>query len=130
MSETVVQSNANYISVILREESFADGAHPAHNMETFNYDVKHHRELTVTDFVSLKDASTDSQTQLLSDLGEGDMPDQNTQSMIQEGTDPANPDNFSKFTFDGDKVTIYFGEYQVAPYVFGEPEVKIPLKNK
>ena len=45
-------------------------------------------------------------------------------SMIEDGTQPKE-ENFSVFTFTPTTVTLYFGQYQVGPYVLGMPEVEL-----
>ena len=130
LTSTVVQSNADYISVVLRESEYTGGAHPDTNIVTYNYDVKDKKELSLTDFMSLQNASNAAQAQLaprLAAAANETTLDANTQQMLTEGTDPTVPDNFSNFTFTSDSVTIYFGQYQVAPYVFGEQDVTIPI---
>ncbi len=135
----VVQSNANFISVIIREEGFTGGAHGFHNLLTFNYDVKNQKEIDLSYFYPndpnyLAEVSTAARTQLATKLAaaaEETTLDDNTESMMEQGTDPSDPDNFSMFTFTGNpstgsgQVTVYFGEYQVAPYVYGEQNVVI-----
>jgi hypothetical protein len=46
--------------------------------------------------------------------------------MIDAGTAPT-LENYQVFTFTNDMLTIYFGEYQVAPYVYGPQKVEFPL---
>jgi hypothetical protein len=51
-------------------------------------------------------------------------------SMLEDGTNPT-PENFSLFTLPNDtQATFYFGEYQVAAYVFGPQQitVDVPLR--
>lgn len=128
---TVVQSNENYVSVVVREELYAGGAHPAHNIVSYNYDVKNNEELAVTDFSSLQDLSNQARDILtkkfLNDANETVL-DDNLKQMLYDGTDVSRLENFNTFTFTPTDLTIYFGEYQVAPYVFGEQEVTIPRR--
>ena len=130
---SVVQSNANYVSVIIREEGFTGGAHPYHNLFTFNYDVKNQREMALAalfpnDPNYLKTVSDDARISLTSTLAtaaDESSLDDNMKGMLDDGTDPATPDNFNAFTFTDGSITVYFGEYQVAPYVYGEQQVTI-----
>jgi hypothetical protein len=47
--------------------------------------------------------------------------------MLEEGTEPT-ADNFSRFTIEPfGMIRFYFPEYQVAPYVFGEQQVLMPI---
>jgi len=50
--------------------------------------------------------------------------------MIDMGTEPKE-DNFKNFTISQDKIiTIYFPQYQVAPYAAGEQKIEINLNNE
>ncbi len=51
--------------------------------------------------------------------------DVNLAQMIYSGTEPI-IENFDVFTFTPESITIYFDEYQVAPYVYGRQEIVIP----
>lgn len=127
ISTSVIQSNDAFISVIVREEGYTGGAHPFHTVLTFNYDVKNHKELSLTDFITLKEVS---------DISRKDLRDQFTKKgdagtfemFAIDGTDPLRPENFQNFTVTPSAVVIYFNEYQVAPYVYGEMSVMIPRK--
>jgi peptidoglycan-N-acetylmuramic acid deacetylase PdaC-like protein/uncharacterized protein DUF3298 len=133
MSSTVVQSNANYVSVVVRENEYTGGAHPFTNIEAYNYDLKNQKDLTLADFMTLADASSAAQAQLAPQLAAASDEttlDANTQQMLQEGTDPTDAYNFSKFTFTNSDATIYFPSAQVAPDVFGEQDVTIPIPAK
>ncbi len=123
----VIQSNDNYISVIIRQESYTGGAHGSRVARSFNYDVKQHRELILTDLMSYEKASQVSRESLkkvFTENGDGEV----FESFALEGTDPKNAENFKVFTMTPDAITIYFNEYQVAPYVYGEQQVVIPIK--
>ena len=131
VTSDVVQSNENDISVVIREELYSGGAHPAHNVISYNYDVKNKKELSITDFASLQNLSSQARDILTKKfLGDanGAVLDDNSKQMLYDGTDPSHLENFNTFTFTSTDVTVYFGEYQVAPYVFGEQEVSIPRK--
>lgn len=142
---TIIQSNSSYISFILKYGGFSGGAHGYENNISFNYDLKNHKILKLADlfpndpdyltylsdqsrlsliktFATLDDANNDDQTP--EDL---EKMKENIISDIESGTEPTE-DNFSVFTFTPDKVTIYFGQYQVGPYTFGSPEVEIGRK--
>lgn len=48
--------------------------------------------------------------------------------MIEDGTKPIN-NNFKNFAFSEDGLIIFFEQYQVAPYSFGNFEVIIPYSK-
>jgi hypothetical protein len=123
VSTDLIQSNDNYISVLIRVEGYSGGAHGYHVASSYNYDVKNHKELSLTDFMTLKKASDESRKQLKEKFSkeENSVPEE----FYIDGTDPSKPENFTVFTFLPKTVTLYFNEYQVAPYVFGEQRVEI-----
>ena len=133
LTSTVVQSNKSTISVVFKESEYIGGAHPDTAIVTYNYDVTANKKIDVTDLISLATASAKSRTVLKSQLAaaanETEL-DDNTEQMLQNGTDPSNSDNFNQFTFVPGHITFYFGEYQVAPYVYGEQDVTIPYGIK
>lgn len=131
ITSTIVQSNEHYVSVVIREELYAGGAHPVHTIVSYDYDVKNKKELSITDLASLQNLSSQARDMLtkkfLSDANEKVL-DDNSKRMLYDGTDPSHLENFNTFTFTPTDVTVYFTEYQVAPYVFGEQEITIPRK--
>ena len=128
----IMQSNDQYISAVVHFGGFSGGAHGYNNVRTFNYDVVNHREMTLSDLYPndpdyLTKISTMAREMLakkLATAGNAQL-DSNALSMLNDGTDPTKPINYQAFTFTKDSITIYFGEYQVAPYVFGEQTITI-----
>jgi hypothetical protein len=142
---TVVQSNSSYISLVLNYGGFNGGAHGYENIVSFNYDVKKQKMIELKDLfpndpqylTSLSTASRAYLTKQFATVSEEDKKNSdpaalkeyvdNMVSMINSGTEP-DIENFSVFTFTGDKVKIYFAQYQVGPYVIGMPEVEVNRK--
>ena len=54
--------------------------------------------------------------------------DQEIKEWVNEGTFPT-PDNYEIFMIYDKYVTVYFEEYTVAPYAFGEQSVKVPFNT-
>jgi hypothetical protein len=123
----VVQSNDSYISTVIHVEGYSGGAHGFRGVVTFNYDVKKQQEISITNFLSLADVSTQSRVQLKKKFQKDGNFDATIESMMNDGTDPSKSENFQSFTFIPESLTVYFSEYQVAPYVFGEQVVTIDL---
>lgn len=142
---TVIQSNSTYISFILKYGGFSGGAHGYENNISFNYDVKNQKYIELKDlFINdpeyltfLSNKSREYLKNKFSVITEEDKKDsdpkaleeyiENMNSMIDDGTEP-NDKNFDVFTFTGDKIRIYFEQYQVGPYVIGMPEIEIDRK--
>lgn len=132
----IIQSNNQFISVLIHIAGYSGGAHGYATTTSFNYDVKNKSEITLASLFPndknyLKTISDSARTQLTEKLikaSEQSTLDENMQSMLLDGTDSKNEMNFQVFTFTNDVVTIYFGQYQVAPYVYGEQSINIPRK--
>jgi hypothetical protein len=136
VSYTVVQSNDAVISVLLHITGFTGGAHGYDTMLSFNYNVVAQKPVMLADvyaddphyLIRVAAAAREALKKQLSDDGTLDPV---VASMIEDGTAPV-LDNFKTFTISQDasggrSVTIYFAQYQVAPYVYGQPQVTFPL---
>lgn len=128
---TVAQSNDSYISFVEEYSGFSGGAHGYANKVSFAYDVKNNKILTLKDLFPnnpeyLKTVSEASRADLKKQyvvMNDGE--DTGTLvSMIEDGTQPKE-ENFSVFTFTPTTIRLYFGQYQVGPYVLGMPEVEL-----
>lgn len=141
----IIQSNGTYISFVLKYGGFSGGAHGYENNTSFNYDIKNNKIIELKDFFVnspdyLNYISTESRNILKKEFTQVSEEDKenssevaikeyidNMVSSIDIGTEPKD-ENFSTFTFQDDKITIYFAQYQVGPYVIGSPEVQIDIK--
>lgn len=121
----IIQSNENFISVVIHFGGYTGGAHGFQNVITFNYDVKNNTVLDITRFKTLAEISDMSRIGLRQQFQEKGAWSDDMQDWINDGTDPNKPENFQAFTFTNDAITVYFGQYQVAPYVYGESQVEI-----
>lgn len=121
----IIQSNENYISSTVQFSGYVGGAHGFQNSIAFNYDVKNKKILSITDFKSLDQVSEQSRLSIKKQFQEKGVYDTAMQSWIDEGTDPIKSENFNVFTFTNNTLSVYFGAYQVAPYVFGESKVEL-----
>lgn len=114
----------NIVSIVLSQELYsAPSAHPVHQVDSFTFD------LTTGEILSLDDYFTGSYLQAFSDYASSSLPailgDYTDAEMIKEGTAPT-ADNFKVFLPKNDGLHIIFNEYQVAPYVVGQPEIVVP----
>lgn len=132
----IVQQTDNYISLVMRFGGYpGGGAHGYQNLVTFNYDVANKKIIKLADLFPgnpdyLKKVSEYSKTQLINKFSQ-DVEDKEglagIKEMIQMGTEP-NEENFKNFTISQNNIlTIYFGQYQVAPYASGEQKVEMNL---
>lgn len=132
---TAVTHTKDYASVVIRHGGYSGGAHGSYTISTFTYDYARGRMLTIADMFPahpafLKKISVYTREYLKESLAEkmdGTMSDVSVE-MLHAGTEPT-IENFSTFTIapDASHITIYFGLYQVAAYVFGEQAVDVDL---
>lgn len=126
----VIQSNEQFISVVMYVEGYSGGAHGYHIVNTYNYDVAKDKTLGLVDVYpvtgGLKTIAELSRTELEKKFKEDGVRDDQFLDMMREGTNPAEALNFARFSFDGKNVYVYFSEYQVAPYVYGSPTITLP----
>lgn len=142
------QNNNEYISILTRMGGYTGGAHPYEEVLAYNYDVKNKKEVVLADLFpndpnylikisniarsvlvdrfadNLSDGDFDSATE------RKDYVENTIMAMVNEGTDANKPENFANFTFNKKELIIHFGQYQVAPYVFGLQDVVISLPLK
>ena len=133
ISYEIAQANSEFVSALVRYGGYQGGAHGYQNTVSFNYDVVNQKIMSLSDLFPedanyLETLSSFSKANLtdLFTSKEGTQLDEFFQDMIDAGTAPT-LENYQVFTFTNDMLTIYFGEYQVAPYVYGPQKVEFPL---
>lgn len=120
--------NDYVITFIISEYIYSCGAaHGATTYTSFNYDIASQRFVQITDipWVDLEKLS-DYCIRSLKKLYFDD--EEYEDDWIEEGA-AADIKNYSTFSYDGNQLTIYFQEYQVAPYASGIPEVSLTEKD-
>ncbi len=140
-----IQVNEKYISILVHVNGFSGGAHGYENLYSYNYDVVNKKELSLKDFFKndsnyLKTVSDFAKTNLTeqfknnikradfaTDIEWNEAINSVPISMIDEGTRPL-LQNFSVFTYEPGMLTLYFNQYQVAPYVYGSQKVKMAIQ--
>lgn len=128
-----VSENAKYLSVLAHTWEYNGGAHGYNIMSSYTINKKTKKAPTLTELTGLsyEEISKICREELEKTLIPADNDSENTAFLkenIYSGTIPS-PDYFSTFTVSGSKVIIHFEQYAVAPYVFGEQSVAIPLKK-
>lgn len=116
-----VINNKNYISAVINIYTYEGGAHGYTNLISVNYDKSQKKFISLLDIEgwTYERASEVCRTDLRKQFAA------ETDSIwIDEGTTPKE-ENFSVFTFDGSVLTIYFEQYQLAPYAYGIQKVSI-----
>ncbi len=111
---------------------FADtgGAHPNTYFKTFVFD-ENGKALTIQDMVKTSDLSKlasvvtkEVTAQMKERLGQSDV----TSAIFKEGLTPTE-NNYSNYLIDGNDLLIEIPPYQVAAYVMGSFEVRVPLSS-
>jgi hypothetical protein len=123
--------DSRLISLIYAVYTYTGGAHGAYTELSFNYDTLDGKEIMLRDIFRpgfdylnfISDFSiNDLKKQMLEMGGSYD------EDWLIEGAGP-DEDNFRIYALSKDSLVIKFAEYQVAPYVFGTFNVKIPYAN-
>lgn len=125
------QLNSNTVSFVVRVSYYTGGAHGGEDVFTFNYNILKKKEvalselfLTTPDYLDRISQFAINELKLQMKQTSGVDPNMD---MLIAGASPK-VENFSRFTLGaGDTITFYFPQYQVAPYVFGEQKVLMPL---
>jgi len=132
VSWSPAQANGRFVSFIMRYGGYTGGAHGYEDMTTFNYDVAAKRDIALQDIFPndpeyLTKLSAASRIQLAAHFKTAFGPGADVgllTEMMETGTAPTE-ENFKHFTFTDTAVTVYFEQYQVAPYAAGEQTVTI-----
>lgn len=130
-SPSVEENNARYIAIFMGTEWYMRGAaHPSYSIDTYVYDYKESKLVTVpemfkegSDYLAL--LSKLSREDLMEQAKVGDLGFAYDRETVELGTAPV-PEHFSKMLPIKDGLMIYFSEYQVASYAAGPQQVVIP----
>ena len=125
------QLNTDMVSFVIRAWYYTGGAHGGQTIYTFNYDLKKNKEIVLSElFPNSPDYLARISQYAINDLklsleqSGGALP---SMDMLQAGASPQE-ENFRLFTLGNQgTITFYFSQYQVAPYVYGEQSVVMPL---
>lgn len=122
----------NYISYVFYISTYTGGNHPNNNIWSITYDIGNDKIITIHNLVNkypniLDKLSIETRNALKKDKKfEKDKDIIN--SMMIDGTKP-NKKNFKNFAFSSEVFTVFFEQYQIAPYSYGNFEVTIPYNE-
>ncbi len=131
---SITQFDGDRMSLLIRYDEFSGGAHGSEHVVTYNYDMKQHRLLTLSDLYGgdpeyLNKVSSSAIDELIADRKrmtmQQDISDYELK-WIHEGAAPK-LENFRSFTTYEHQITFYFDQYQVGPYAIGMPVVTLYL---
>ena len=124
----VARNDGAVFADIFSEEADTGGAHPNHDIATFNFEVPGGWRLYLPEIFERKAlakisglAVADLTKQFADSHNGGGDPD-----WVKQGAGP-DWDNFRDFILDKDKLQIHYPDYQVAAYAEGPQETDIPL---
>jgi hypothetical protein len=119
----VIFNQNNILSLKFESESYTGGAHPGHIIFTKNYNTKDNIEITFEQVVI-----NETILQTLSEFAIDYFKNQKLEFELSlEGLEPK-AENYQTFALAEDGVVFYFNEYQIAPYVAGSFELKVPYQ--
>ena len=123
----------NYISVLFRTFVYDGGNHGSTTLLSYNFDKSKNKLVNITQSTGLsyKQLSQYCNKELVDRfLEEKNQGLQKSEIIewVNEGTFPT-PDNYEIFMLHENFVVVYFEEYTVAPYVYGEQSVKVPFNT-
>jgi len=125
------QLNSKIISFVMRTSYYTGGAHGGQDIYTFTYNLEKKSEVPLPQlFINTPDyldrISQFAINELKLKMKQTSGVEPNMDMLISGATPKL--ENFSRFTLGaGESITFYFPQYQVAPYVFGEQKVLMPL---
>ncbi len=121
---SVAFNNEGIFSLRFDTEEFVGGAHPSHMIFTKNYDLKNRKLINFDDIIT-NQTVIDKISQISLDYFKRQ---QLEYDLFVDGL-AAKKDNFNHFNLKKDSISIYFPEYQIAPYVAGPQQIEITFKQ-
>ena len=117
LTYTIHKNTDDILSLTFESSFYTGGAHPFGAKDSFTYNVKNKKELKLCDILGKTQKETD---QFVIDKFTEEYEDYELWDLEEEAPDVS-------FYVDDFDLVLYFGQYQVAPYAMGFPEVRIPL---
>lgn len=121
---------SNYLSYIFRISEYTGGAHPNNTISTISYNKDNNTIITIDDLLKNNEALLDILSIESRKILESNsiFKDDFVRDMMLEGTKPK-LENFKNFVFSKDGLMIFFEQYQIAPYSYGEFNVIVPYSK-
>jgi hypothetical protein len=128
---SLVGNDLNYISILFNKEEFYAGyAHPKHTLSSLNYEFKTGRNVDISELFKVNSNYVDiisnyAYRLFLHQIQSGQL-DSTKEYLDQEGGTAPELKNFEVYGITDQALILYFQEYQVGPYVAGQPRIVIP----
>lgn len=123
MSKYIIKSQNKILSFYIDYYQFTGGAHGITNRVNYNIDINTGKELLLKDlFLDGYEYKKIINSEIEKQIAKN--PD--IYFIGKEGFNGINEKQ--RYFIDGENIVLYFGQYEIAPYVAGIPEFKIPIK--
>lgn len=119
-----------HVSILFKESKDLGDAQIATTLFSYNFDLTTDTLLSLEDFFT----GTSAHLVILSDItynmlvSDEVLPNSVDINWVKGGLSPQEK-NFTTFTFDSEKITLYFNKYQLGPAFLGAPIVTIPYET-
>jgi uncharacterized protein YecT (DUF1311 family) len=125
----VARNDGAVFAVIFSADSFSGGAHPNHDIATFNFEVPSGWRLYLPEIFDGQKALSKISALAIADLVKQKLrEDGGSDSDERDGAGPE-WGNFSRFILQPDTLEIHYPDYQVAPYAAGPQETDLALAD-
>jgi hypothetical protein len=114
-------------TVVFNIHFYTGGAHPNSGYNTFTFDVKQGKQLTLEDLFQNGDVPWDIIAKLAKDDLKTQLGDMADEIMLEPGTTATNHDNYKNWALTDKSIIFFFDPYQVAAYAAGPQKVEIPF---
>jgi len=123
MHYEVKYNENNLLSVLITDYEYTGGAHGNHVVESYNFNVLTGERLYLPDVAKSQSALNKIKNYVIADLTKRAKAGE---SFFVEWFPDIKMDKERLFYFTPNGIVIKFGLYEIAPYVSGTPEVKVP----
>lgn len=121
-------SYSDFISYVFYASIYTGGAHPNSVVFTTNFDSRQNKIITVDDLFKnetvLNNVCEECRKKLKHQKNIGK--DESAVKIMMDATYP-NKNNYKNFMIGQNGITIYFQQYQIAPYASGVFQVEVPF---
>ncbi len=127
ISNEIYKFSDDIQTVVFNIYFYTGGAHPNSGYNSFTFDVKQGKQLTLADVFINGDVPWDIIAKLAQDDLKTHLGDMMNADMLEAGTTATNHDNYKNWALTDKSIIFFFDPYQVAPYAAGPQKVEIPF---
>ncbi len=123
----VIRSDSNVVSLLTYEEYYGGGAHGDSVYRGYNFDTKTGKRLSIMDVVGNMDAFLDALCENLTDVPDDFFAGSTLKQYLADNY--LNGSFAFNFTIDEECLTVYFNNYEIAPYAYGPSIAHLKFKD-